>query len=40
MVLGWKDGSKVIDELLEKIRKLEERVTLLEGQNSTQKQDI
>jgi hypothetical protein len=41
MVLGCKDGkTAVIDGLLEKIRRLEERVTLLESQNSAQKQEI
>ena len=41
MVLGWKDGNNsVIDGLLEKVRRLEERVNLLEIQNSAQKQEI
>jgi hypothetical protein len=41
MVLGWKDGkNSVIDGLLEKVRILEERVILLESQNSAQKQEI
>jgi antitoxin component of RelBE/YafQ-DinJ toxin-antitoxin module len=41
MVLGWKDGNNsVIDWLLEKVRRLEERVILLENQNSAQKQEI
>ena len=41
MVLGWKDGNNsVIDGLLEKVRRLEERLTLLESQNSAQNQEI
>jgi hypothetical protein len=41
MVLGWKDGSNsVMDKLLEKIRRLEERVTLLEGQISENQLNI
>jgi predicted RNase H-like nuclease (RuvC/YqgF family) len=41
MVLGWKDGNNsVIDGLLEKVKRLEERVILLENQNSAQKQEI
>jgi hypothetical protein len=37
MILGWKDGyNSVIDGLLEKVRRLEERVILLESQNSAQ----
>ncbi len=41
MVLGWKDGNNsVIDGLLEKVRRFEERVNLLEIQNSAQKQEI
>ncbi len=41
MVLGWKDGNNsVIDGLLEKVRRLEGGVNLLEIQNSAQKQEI
>jgi uncharacterized coiled-coil protein SlyX len=41
MILGWKVGNNsVIDGLLEKVRRLEERLTLLESQNSAQKQEI